>query len=242
MAPCAGKRFPAVSPRPLERGEEDHVNPDEAISSRTPATSGGTSSLTLTVQPFLVSRFFRILQRGFTLRTRLGRSVAEVLCSELALSEEFLDTKVQTLFLNGKAIDDPHTAMVSDGAVIALSSAMPGLVGATLRRGSTYAAMRSQITYDRTESSLSRAEGTITIKLYNLLLDELGKTVLENGITIGRDLLADFLKDREEDFRTGCLSAVFDGAPVEPARVAHILSGPGAPVHDMVRLTVTSCE
>ncbi|MCE5243548.1 MAG: hypothetical protein ABFD98_18845 [Syntrophobacteraceae bacterium] len=218
------------------------MNPDEATASRTPATPGGMSSLTLTVRPFLVPRFFRILQRGFTLRTLLGRSVAEVLCSELGLTEEFLDAKVQTLFLNGKAIDDPHTAMVPDGAVIALSSAMPGLVGATLRRGSTYAAMRSQITYDQAESAPSQAEGTITLKLYNLLLDELGKTVLENGITIGRDLLADFLKDREEDFRTGCLSAALDGAPVEPARIAQTLSGHGARVYQMVRLTVISCE
>ena len=59
---------------------------------------------------------------------------------------------------------------------------MPGLVGATLRRGSYYAAMRSEISAAETEGAVEMKEGTVTLKLFNLLIGQLGPLFLASGI------------------------------------------------------------
>lgn len=205
-----------------------------------PCVPSRATSVALRVEPSMLRRFFRILQQGFTLRTRLGRSVGTVLLDELGLSREFLDSKVQTLFLNGKTIDDPDSAFVSDRAVIALSSAMPGLVGATLRRGSAYAAMRSQITYSEPVAPVAEVDGNITVKIYNLLLDELGAALLQRSILVARDTLAGFLKEQDQDLWNACASAAVDGCRVEPRVLPEILSAREACAEDLVRLTIAS--
>ena len=198
------------------------------------------TSLELQVPPTLLPRFFRILQQGFTLRTTVGRSVAAILFQELGLSGEFLDAKVQTLFLNGKTIDDPHSAVVSDGAVIALSSAMPGLVGATLRRGSTYAAMRSQITHNGSAVPLAESDGTVIVKLYNLLLDEVGAPLLQRGVSIAGQALADFLGEQDGKFWNEVESALLDGEIVEPGSIPSLVRGGAIRFDCRVKLIVVS--
>ena len=64
-------------------------------------------------------------------------------------------------------------------AWLALSAAMPGLVGATLRRGGTYAAMRAAITRAAERgAAAAREEPLVRVKLFNLLIDELGPLLL----------------------------------------------------------------
>ena len=61
--------------------------------------------------------------------------------------------------LDGKPVDDIGAALVQDGSTLALSAAMPGLVGATLRRGGAYSSFRSAITYHETGERLRAGEG-----------------------------------------------------------------------------------
>ena len=67
--------------------------------------------------------------------------------------------KIQSIMLDGKPVDDIGSAMIHDGSVLALSAAMPGLVGATLRRGGAYASFRSAITYHEPEKLARLARG-----------------------------------------------------------------------------------
>ena len=72
--------------------------------------------------------------------------------------------------------------IVKDGATLALSGAMPGLIGATMRRGGVLASFRSGISYDPRGNTRSGGNGRITLKLFNLLIDELGPRFLSRGI------------------------------------------------------------
>ena len=73
----------------------------------------------------------------------------------LGLSPEYVDKRIQTLFLNGKAIDNPDTALLKEDSTLALSAAMPGLLGATLRKGSYYARMRNEISYQEQSEGIT---------------------------------------------------------------------------------------
>lgn len=170
----------------------------------------------LVVHSSLIAAFHPLLQTGVSLEAPTGISVKEFLCGVLGLSKEYLDTVVQTVFLNGKAVDDLDSAFIEKGATMTLSAAMPGLLGATLRRGSYYAAMRKEISYQgRQESSPSRME-RIKVKVFNLLLEELGRVLLGRGIWVdGGDLRVLFGK-LDERFWAGCREARLNDREMEP--------------------------
>ncbi|HEX9290245.1 MAG TPA: hypothetical protein VF904_12040, partial [Anaeromyxobacteraceae bacterium] len=87
-----------------------------------------------------------------------------------------------------------------DGSLLALSAAMPGLVGATLRRSGPYAVMRAAITRtaDRTPQEARGGTIVIRLKLFNLLLEEMGPVLLERGMVLDRGDVLDVLGDRAE--------------------------------------------
>ena len=90
------------------------------------------------VTPSRLRIFHFLLQQGLRIETPVGGSVQDFLIRQLGLNPEVIDEKIQTIFLNGKAVDDPGQAFLTDGASLALSGALPGLVGATMRRGGFY--------------------------------------------------------------------------------------------------------
>jgi hypothetical protein len=158
--------------------------------------------------------FFNLLQRGFQLRTEVGVSVRTALTRGIGLDEALLD-KIQTVFLDGKAVDDFESSVIRDGSVLALSAAMPGLVGATLRRGSFYAAMRSNITSTAVCDTAGPKEGKVTMKLFNLMIKELGPFLLERGILVEKDVLQGFVAEQPREFWMSCEEARIDGRQVE---------------------------
>ena len=141
-----------------------------------------------------------IWQIGVTMNVDVGTSVRNV-CRQIGIPDPYLDERIQTLFLNGKAIDDPDTAIVSDRAVLALSAAMPGLAGATLRKGGSYASFRKAIT----EAAVSAAppplqKGSITLKLFNFISQELAPILLRYGIQLGTTELLHLLQKTKNPF------------------------------------------
>ncbi len=97
--------------------------------------------------PELLSFFFPLLQQGVEVEVETGCSLKQLLIEQFGISADYIASRITTLFLNSRAVDDAATALVHDGAVLALSGAMPGLVGATMRSGGFYAAMRGAMTY-----------------------------------------------------------------------------------------------
>jgi hypothetical protein len=171
----------------------------------------------LTVTEGLRDKFCLLTGTGFRLRSRVGCTVREFLCRQLGVSPDYLAERIQTLFLNGLVVDDPNTAIVTAGATLALSAAMPGLAGAMLRKGSRYAPMRSQLTYDdRHTAAAAEREGDVVVKLFNMVQREFGPEFLRQGIQIPGLALCRLLRRRPDAFRSGILAAEIAGEPVSP--------------------------
>jgi hypothetical protein len=133
--------------------------------------------------------FSQLLGQGFTTGIRTGCSVKELLRDQLGFEEAYIENRIQTLFLNYRAVDDMDTAIVNHGAILALSAAMPGLAGATFRKSGSYSVMRRQISHENGTTSSRSNDGEITLRLFNLIAKEEGPRFLKNGILIkGRDL------------------------------------------------------
>ncbi len=171
--------------------------------------------ISLTVEASLISAFSQLLQNGFWIKGYVGCSVKSFLCEQFGLSPEYLEKRIQTIFLDGDAVDDVERATVEDGATLSLSAAMPGLAGAVLRKGGYYAAMRDQISFKGETTSASMQAGRVLVKLFNMPLQELGPIFLKHGVWVESDKFKDVLKARADDFQRGCGQVLADGRQFE---------------------------
>ncbi len=69
-------------------------------------------------------------------------------------------------------MDNVDKAVVRDGSVLALSAAMPGLLGATMRKGGRYAAFRKDISQHGDVCGICETPGRVTVKLFNMVARE----------------------------------------------------------------------
>jgi hypothetical protein len=171
------------------------------------------SRIVLTVRSEVFNRFCLLTGGGFHVSIPSACTIRDLLCRQLSIEEDYLRDRIQTILLNSKVVDDPDTALVTAGSQLALSAAMPGLVGATLRKGGYYAPMRSTISLDdrsNTQDS-TEGEGCVTIKLFNLLQQELGSVLLQRGIRIPGERLAGLFRRRKESFRSAIVTVEVDG-------------------------------
>jgi hypothetical protein len=195
----------------------------------------GKTRLSLVIDENQLHHLFLILQSGFFLKIQVGCTLKVFLMEEIGLSLEFIEEKIQTIFLNSQPVDDLDAAIIKDGSSLALSSAMPGLVGAAMRRGGFYGTLRSSITYREKDKPDMLHEGTVQMKLYNLLMKELGAVFLMKGIYISSSDLAAFLSNQPESLWMGCKGIFLDD---EPLSMDELLKGNGLSQHKMTYLTV----
>jgi hypothetical protein len=174
-----------------------------------PSESSATE-LCLHLEENLMPRFFQLLQRGFMVRIQVGCSVLSLLCDQLGLSSEYVEKRIKTLFLDGKPVDDINSAIIRDGSTLALSAAMPGLAGAVLRRGGYYASMRNTISHREKTEAQRLHDGTVSLKLFNILLKEIGPTLLQKGIWIRGKDLQDLIERQADELGAGCKKAIWD--------------------------------
>ena len=170
--------------------------------------------LTLVVNAKLVPLFFQLLGHGFRVNVQTGTSVKELLCNQLGIHEDYLAQRIQTIFLNFKVVDDVNSAIVDRDATLALSGAMPGLVGAILRSGGFYAPMRSQISHAKDAPTSQLMNGQVTLKLWNLVVKELGPTFLERGIRIQGEEIRSLIERHWDAIKAGCKAVEIKEKPV----------------------------
>jgi hypothetical protein len=164
--------------------------------------------------------YFRsVFQGGFLFRCQVGQSIADFLFRQLSLEKNFVEEWISTVFLDGECVDDITQATMKDGSVVAFSAALPGLVGATLRRGGFYACLRDSITYHTENIPVDARQGTITIKLFNLLMDVLGPVFLKKGIIMGRSVITRFFQGRTNEFWKEIKVVQLGGKPITPDKL-----------------------
>jgi hypothetical protein len=169
------------------------------------------TSLRLGLDKKLFPTFTPLLQRGVRVKVQAGCSLRGLLEDQFGLNPEYMKDRIKTVFLDGKPVDDWDTALVKDGSVLALSAAMPGLAGATLRRGGVLAGMRFQIPQPERITSFLPEEGFVVVKLFNLLIPELGPSFLQRGVFFTPEESAEFCQSLSEEFWQECKDIKVDG-------------------------------
>lgn len=171
--------------------------------------------LAITIKKYIPEAFSTIFQQGVKLKIRTGISVRDFLCGNLGLSTEYVENRISTIFLNGQPVDNLDSSHIKDRATISLSAAMPGLVGATMRRGGFYASFRNTITYRDDGKSSEVTDGSLKIKLFNIIMKEIGEDLLRKGIYITCEDTRELIKNSAFDFMKNCVTAIMDGREIE---------------------------
>ena len=168
----------------------------------TGSTPAGCETVALAVAREQLRVFFPLLQRGVEVLAEVGRPLKELLCGQFGIDEEYVTGRITTIFLDNHPVDDLDRSLVHEGSRVTLSAAMPGLVGATMRRSGFYAAFRQGISHAEGGGDIKAGQGMVKLKLFNLLLPELGPLVLGRGVYLhpGQlDLLRHRLQESSND-------------------------------------------
>jgi hypothetical protein len=163
--------------------------------------------------------FLQLLQQGFTVEAQTGCSVDAFLTGQLGLAPDYAKNRIQTIFLNGKPVDDITTARVEAGATLSLSAAMPGLVGALLRKGGVLKSMRESISYTCTAPSAPEDCQPVKVKFFNLIARELGPAFLAHGIRVKGEDFADLISSPSDRFWSSIQSISVDANAAEAAEL-----------------------
>ncbi len=161
------------------------------------------------------SAFWGFFSYGFQLNIEVGCSLSDLLCRQIGISETYLNDRVQTIFLNGKAVDNISGEILKDESVIALSAAMPGLVGAVFRKGGILSSMRSGINNQTPEKAVILHKGRVTLKFFNLIASDLGSGFLKKGIHVKGDHFIRYLDWKLPLLKSVCRSVIIDGKKYE---------------------------
>lgn len=180
--------------------------------------------LRLTVEDPHLRRFFEFLQRGFCMKAQAGSNLRSFLCGQLGVKSEYVMDRISTVFLNGSPVDDLDAAVLCEGSRISLSAAMPGLVGAAMRRGGHYASFRDSITHKADDVLPGSGACLVRLKLFNLVMEELGPPLLREGVMVEMSELTDFFSRQSEEFPHACTLILINGIPVTPAGLKGALS------------------
>lgn len=173
------------------------------------------------------------------------------MAASLGFPAAYVEGSVSTVFLDASPVDDIDAALVKPGCLVALSGAMPGLVGAVMRRKSPYASFRKAISHGGDagapaelgeggrpagEEALAGHGGRVSpeesclvrLKLFNAVLRDMGSFVMERGVWIETG--------RAADFAAAGLSSHGEGDSAETRRYPPA-GLPGAPASALVRLS-----
>jgi len=180
------------------------------------------SKIAITVSTDKLIKFFQLLELGFRVEADVGCSLREFICVRLGLDGRYLENRIQTIFLNHNPIDNPDTALICEGSSIALSAAMPGLAGATLRKGGRFAVMRNRISCQTGTSSKSDQQTMVTVKLFNAVAEDLGENLLKKGIRVQDSNFNWFADKHIPALQAHIRSISLDGKPIDANRLASI--------------------
>lgn len=152
--------------------------------------------ISLWVSPEDQARFTTLLQSGIYLYTAQGTKISTLLTALPGFSREYMEQRLETVFLDGLPVDDLEQALFGAEAVLALSAVMPGLAGAIFRKGGIHAPLRTASAAVSSQRHTSKAPVTVRLKLFNTIAVERGIMILATGCQLRSSSLSNFLAPR----------------------------------------------
>ncbi len=136
-------------------------------------------------------------------------------------------------------VDDLDTALLVDGSKLTLSGGMPGLVGMTLGRGSILASFRSTITYRGDEGVKEGTQASVNVKLFNIVMKDLGGIFLKYGINVKSAAMASLIEKLRLEPPEIIMSVKLDDITIEPGKLDELWAKLEA-VEGWIRLSITT--
>ncbi len=181
-----------------------------------------------------IPRFCALMQKGCFVKVQTGCSLSDLLCDQFKISPGYIKSEIKVIFLDNSPVDDLDKAIIKDGGVLALSAAMPGLVGAAMRRdGLSW--MRNAITYHENESRHEKQEGIVNMKLFNQVMADLGESFIRRGVYLKSTFLAWFLKRFSEEFWMDIKQVLRNGDIITATEMFDFLSNEDAWIEFAIR-------
>lgn len=168
----------------------------------------------------IISLFMPELQKGFYVSSCEGTTVHSFLVNACRMDESYIAQKVKTVLINGGPVDDILNTEITDGGTCAVSGAMPGIVGAMMRMGSPYAAMRESITVKPGRSQEHGKQILIMLKLFNVVLSDRGPGFLKAGILVEKKRVLDLVTACRGEVAGDCREIMFNDSSFD----AHMLN------------------
>jgi hypothetical protein len=160
-----------------------------------------TNTLCIQLPKPALERFNTLFGEGVGFETHTGIALTSFLCDQIGIAPDYLDQRVQTIFVNARAVDRVEQIHIGPGDVIALSAAMPGLAGATLRKGGLLAGFRKDISHVDDPHATGAAQKTmVTVKLFNLVAREIGAQLLQHGVWVKGKRLEPLFEQTKNSF------------------------------------------
>ncbi|MHC1697303.1 MAG: hypothetical protein AB9919_04380 [Geobacteraceae bacterium] len=161
-----------------------------------------------------ISRLCTLMHNGCYLKVECGKTMRDLLCNQFQIPFEYVRKDIKVIFLEYSPVDDIETAIIKDGATLALSAAMPGLVGAAMRRDGDLNWMRNGITYHEGETEHKEELGLIQMKLFNKVMADLGESFLRRGVYLQSKYLSEYLTRFTPDFWSEVIAITKNGETI----------------------------
>lgn len=152
--------------------------------------------IVMTVQKENIGAYTSLLQSGISLGSFTGHPLGIFLNNLPGFDADYIVNRIQTIFLDGNALDDMNSVFSKNNQVLALSAAMPGLAGAIFRRNSLHSALRTS-TQQKTAVVPTENKISVCLKLFNMIATEKGPGILEQGGFFTGQVLLDFFLQRQ---------------------------------------------
>lgn len=144
----------------------------------------------------------------------VGVTVQQLLSADFALPLEYIDKRIETVFLNGQPLDDLEKAVIRSGDRLVLAAGLPGAAGICMRRKSPLQSYRADISRQNSANGSGEGEsptgdsgvtaitarathGRIELALFSLLMKELYAHFMRRGVWLSAQRLSDLLAEDE---------------------------------------------
>lgn len=153
---------------------------------------------------------------GVDVELTVNLDVRTLVTRELKIPDDYLENRIQTVFLDGSPVDDIDEAIVRPDQDLTLCTALPGAMGICMRRDSPLKAYRAGIGHcEDCDQLVDPKPGRITLKYFNFIAREQGGSLLQRGVILKPAPLKRFLESRDADFWDDIASIEVNGVEKE---------------------------